>query len=134
MDIPIGFIQGRLSPLVDCRIQAFPLNHWRQEFPIARKYGFKIMEWTLDQDRLYENPLMIERGRSEIINLISKHNVSIPSLTGDCFMQAPIWKLKNGDNVELTNEFLSVLKSCNRLKVKIIVVPCVDSSSIITEQ
>ena len=88
----IGFMQGRLSPLVNGKIQAFPWDCWGDEFSVANEYGFKIMEWTLDQYQLYENPLMIEKGRREIINLISKYNVSIPSLTGDCFMQAPFFK------------------------------------------
>ena len=44
----IGFMQGRLSPQVGDRIQAFPRDHWREEFPIAERLGFPLMEWTLD--------------------------------------------------------------------------------------
>ena len=92
MDFPIGFMQGRLSSLVDGKIQAFPRLHWRDEFPIANEHRFKIMEWVLDQDQLYENPLMTEKGREEIKSLMYKYNVSIPALTGGCFMQAPFYK------------------------------------------
>ena len=40
------------------------------------------MEWTLDQDRLYESPLMTEIGQVEIRKLSSDYGVRIPSLTG----------------------------------------------------
>jgi hypothetical protein len=36
----IGFMQGRLSPLLDGRIQAFPREHWRQEFELGERLGF----------------------------------------------------------------------------------------------
>ena len=48
MVIQIGFMQGRLSPLVDNQIQAFPFNHWDQEFALAKEIGLGCMEWTLD--------------------------------------------------------------------------------------
>mgnify|MGYP001554379746 CR=1 FL=1 len=48
----IGFMQGRLSPLVDGKIQAFPWAHWRDEFPAGDECGIHLMEWTLDHDRL----------------------------------------------------------------------------------
>ncbi len=63
MNNRIGFMQGRLSPLVDGRIQAFPWTAWKDEFPIAAQNGLRLMEWTLDQDRLYENPLLTEQGQ-----------------------------------------------------------------------
>ena len=66
MDSLIGFLQGRLSPLVNGKIQAFPWDYWQQEFKIASTNGFRIMEWTLDQDRLYDNPLMTTEGQQEI--------------------------------------------------------------------
>ena len=62
----IGFMQGRLSALVDGKIQAFPWNEWREEFPRAKALGLGRMEWTIDQERLRENPLTTESGRSAI--------------------------------------------------------------------
>ena len=88
----IGFMQGRLSALVDGKIQAFPWNEWREEFPRAKALGLGRMEWTIDQERLRENPLTTESGRSAIGRLSRGNTVQIPSLTGDCFMQAPFWK------------------------------------------
>ena len=88
----IGFMQGRMSPQVDGKIQAFPWVHWRDEFSLARQHKFSLMEWTLDQERLYENPLMTKDGRREIRVLGERYGVRIDSLTGDCFMQEPFFK------------------------------------------
>ena len=62
----IGFMQGRLSPLVNGRIQTFPWENWKDEFPLAQQINIHLMEWTLDQERLYENPLLTETGQAEI--------------------------------------------------------------------
>ena len=88
-DSRIGFMQGRLSPVISGKIQEFPWKNWRQEFDIASRLGFSLMEWTLDQERLYESPLMTEIGQLEIIKLSHNYGIRIPSLTGDCFMQSP---------------------------------------------
>ena len=39
----IGFMQGRLSPLVDGKIQAFPWDHWQAEFPEAERLDLPVM-------------------------------------------------------------------------------------------
>ena len=62
----IGYMQGRLSPLVDGKIQAFPRDHWQSEFSSAKKLGIYAMEWTLDHEELYKNPVMNEAGQKEI--------------------------------------------------------------------
>ena len=86
-------MQGRLSPIVDGKIQAFPWKNWQKEFQLASENNFKIIEWTIDQEKILENPLMTEDGKSEIKKLSKKFDIKIPSLTGDCFMQSPFWKL-----------------------------------------
>jgi len=70
----IGFMQGRLSAMVDGKIQAFPWNEWREEFPRASALGLTRIEWTIDQDRLRENPLNTAAGQKEILDL-SRRNV-----------------------------------------------------------
>ena len=47
MSLKIGFMQGRLSPLVDGRIQSFPWNTWEKEITHAKSLGFSIMEWDV---------------------------------------------------------------------------------------
>lgn len=123
----IGFMQGRLSPIVDGRIQAFPWAHWCDEFAMAQKLGFRLMEWTLDQDRLHDNPLMHENGRAEIRALAGRTALSIPSLTGDCFMQAPFWKTSGSQRELLLKDFRGVVGACAALGTRVVVVPLVDN-------
>ena len=126
----IGFMQGRLSPLVDGRIQAFPWASWKDEFPLAEQINIQLMEWTLDQDRLYENPLMTKAGQAEIKALCQRHGLSVPSLTGDCFMQAPLWKARGNTREVLAHDFRSVVEGCASVGIAMIVVPLVDNGRI----
>jgi hexulose-6-phosphate isomerase len=126
----IGFMQGRLSPLVDGRIQAFPWDFWQAEFASAQKNGFGLMEWTLDQYRLYENPLMTSAGQMEIAELSQAHGVLIGSLTGDCFMQSPFWKASGAASEQLQEDFRSVARACSEVGISMMVLPLVDNGSL----
>ena len=86
------------------------------------------MEWTLDAKDLFKNPIMSESGRKKIIYLSKKFNLSIPSLTGDCFMQEPFWKAGNPE--KLQKVFISVCESASKLGIQDIVVPLVDNGSL----
>ena len=123
----IGFMQGRLSPIVNGKIQSFPWGTWKEESARDKSIGLSVMEWTLDQDGLYRNPLMTSDGQLKINELCKKHNFSIPSLTGDCFMQAPFWKsVDKHSSEELKADFTSILESCSKVGIKLVVVPLVD--------
>lgn len=125
-------MQGRLSPQVNGRIQAFPWSCWREEFPLAAHHGFSLMEWTLDQDRLAENPLMTEGGRAEIADLSRRHGIAVASVTGDCFMQAPFWKLAGEPGEARRRDFQAVAGACAAAGVSMIVVPLVDQGRLET--
>lgn len=130
----IGFMQGRLSPLVGGKIQAFPWSCWAQEFPQADRLGLRLMEWTLDQERLYENPLLTAVGQAEIRELCARHRVRIPSLTGDCFMQAPFWKAAGAERQSLIEDFRAIAAACANVGIEIMVVPLVDNGRLDTEE
>jgi len=130
MNKRIGFMQGRLSNLVDGKIQAFPWDFWKEEFETAKKINISLLEWTLDQDRLYDNPLMTDEGRNEILELKNKYSIEIPSLTGDCFMQSPFWKEKSKEQETLKNDFINICYSASEIGIEFIVVPLVDNGSI----
>lgn len=123
---PIGIMQGRLSPPSDGKIQSFPWSSWKEEFPLAKECELQLIEWTLDQERLYENPLMTESGRHEIRTLIKKHGISIWSLTGDCFMQAPFYKFSGEKKSVLLNDFKNIILSCGDVGIRNILIPLVD--------
>ena len=86
-------MQGRLSPIINGKIQQFPWKKWQKEFVAGSNLGFELMEWTLDQDGLFENPLMTKEGRAEIKTVMNNSGLKVLSLTGDCFMQAPFWNI-----------------------------------------
>ena len=126
----IGFIQGRLSPIIDGKIQAFPWDFWEDEFALACKIKLNIMEWTLDQGKLNFNPLMNCEGQNKIKTLCNNYNIKIPSLTGDCFMQFPFFKFSGKQKSSLLSDLKNIIKSCFKLDISLIVFPLVDNSSI----
>ena len=128
----IGFMQGRLCDLVDGMIQAFPWRDWRLEFSRAQALGLCMMEWTIDQSGLYDNPVMTEAGRREIARLSKTHGLVVPSLTGDCFMQAPFWKAAGAERSTLQRDFTAVAAASAKAGIEIIVVPIVDNGRIET--
>lgn len=134
MTSKIGFMQGRLCDQVDGKIQAFPWKDWAHEFSVADSINVCAMEWTLDQEKLHENPLMTIAGQRKIGVLSSMHLVAIPSLTGDCFMQAPFWKSSTEVEFELQNDFLAISDACSAVRIGMIVVPLVDNGCLENSQ
>lgn len=128
----IGFMQGRLCDRVDGKIQAFPWNDWEKEFPAARRLGLHLMEWTLDHDRMAENPIMTEPGRQRIRELSKANDLQVSSLTGDNFMQAPFWKAGQEEQKVLIHQLEALIEACGEIGVRYIVVPFVDGGRIET--
>lgn len=129
-----GFMQGRLSPKVDGKIQAFPRDDWRQEFELAEQHGWRLMEWTLDQEGFEENPVMTQSGRREIRHLMQKYNISIPSATADFTMQAPFYKASGTQRLALLNQLERFLINAAEVGIKLTVVPLVDNGSLENEE
>ncbi len=131
----IGFIQGRLSPIINGMIQAFPEEHWKDEFEMASSNQFYDIEWTLDHNKLQSNPFITQSGQEEIQALKNKWGLRIPSLTGDFFMQAPFFKADDSEAKEsLINELRLVIKSCRRVGTRFLVIPLVDNASLKTQE
>ena len=122
----VGFIQGRLSPLVGQRIQAFPVGTWEQEFSIALENGIENMEWTIDTISFESNPL-VQNKKQKIIELSKNTNVKIPSVTCDYFMENPHW---NSNGVDIETNLIRILRGMIEINSKILVIPLVDNSSI----
>jgi L-ribulose-5-phosphate 3-epimerase len=126
----IGFMQGRLVNQVDGKIQAFPVDTWCDEFPIAQRIGLNLLEWTLDDNQLKNNPFCTVLGQAKINDLSKKFSISVDSVTGDCFMQSPFWKSKDGYQTNLLTKLDLVLESSALLNVKFVVIPLVDNGSL----
>jgi L-ribulose-5-phosphate 3-epimerase len=65
--IKVGIMQGRLSQPINGKIQSFPKDTWREEFHLAKKIGFDLIEWVLDDD-LTSNPIIDKEKLIEIKN------------------------------------------------------------------
>ena len=52
----LGFMQGRLVPSENKKIQSFPWKNWRREFEISNKIGLNLIEWTIDRKNFFQNP------------------------------------------------------------------------------
>lgn len=126
----IGFMQGRLSNMVNNQIQSFPWETWQDEFKLAESINLKLMEWTLDYKDLKKNPLIDKSKHLTIKNNCVKNEIKINSLTGDCFMQCPFWKSEGKEQAYLKEIFKLVFYSCVSNKIQIIVLPLVDNGSI----
>ena len=123
----IGFMQGRLSPPVDGRIQTFPWQYWKSEFGIAAQIGFEVVEWVIDDERLHGNPLMTDHGRAQMNLLARQYDVAVASLTGNCFMQAPFWKANGRERLRREDDLIAVAEACPLVGASLIVIPLVDN-------
>ena len=124
----VGFMQGRLSPLRNGRIQSFPWGNWENEFRQAEDLGLTSMEWTIDSERFSDNPLVTTDGQSEINQLSRTHGLLIPSVTCDYFMENPFWK---NNVVVIRKNLISIMDGMSRIGAKILVIPLVDNSSLV---
>jgi len=124
----IGFIQGRLSPITNSRIQQFPWDNWQNEFTIASNNDLDLIEWTIDTFNFYSNPLINFNQWEEINTIASKNNILIPSVTCDYFMENPPWK----SDIGLIKEgIIAIIQGMKNISAKILVVPLVDNSSLL---
>ena len=124
----IGFMQGRLSPIRNGRIQSFPWETWEGEFETASRIQIRKMEWTIDSENFDSNPLLTSAGKEKIKSLMSLFNLEIPSVTCDYFMENPPWKT---DPDGTFRGIESILAGMSEIGAKILVIPLVDNSSLI---
>ena len=127
----IGFMQGRLSPLVNGRIQAFPGEHWYEEFRIAKSLSLLNMEWTVDTPTYAINPLVQKSQHSRILEILLQNTVKIPSVTCDFYMENPHWDISASDTEKGIKE---ILEGMSQIGASILVIPLVDNSSIRNRQ
>ena len=85
-------MQGRLSKSLTGKIQEFPINSWEKEFKLANDLGLRAIEWTLDYADFKSNPLFNLIEQTNIRYLQDRFSIKIPSITLDCFVEAPFYK------------------------------------------
>lgn len=126
----IGIMQGRLSPPVDGQIQAFPVQHWRDEFSLAADIGFSEIEFIFDARADQENPLRTKQGVAQILELIQKTGVKVRYICADYFMEFPFFT-KDGKYRERNLRILrELILSAQKIKARGIEIPLLEKSSI----
>jgi hexulose-6-phosphate isomerase len=123
----IGFIQGRLSELVNNRIQLFPVKSWKAELIEASRNEIRTLEWTIDSETITENPLILPESIPEVIENINYFNIRIPSVTCDYFMEKPPWQESARDLEDILTKIMIGMRLLNSTKL---VIPLVDNSSL----
>ena len=122
-------MQGRLLPKYKNKYQAFPLTKWRSEFSKIKKYNLDCIELIFDEiNNIKKNPLYNFKGLEEIKLIKKKRKVKIFSVCADYFIKNPLY-LKSKKNLNILKK---LIKNCNYLGIKYIILPFVDQSSLNT--
>jgi hexulose-6-phosphate isomerase len=130
----IGIMEGRLSAPVGPTIQAFPAEHWAEEFPAAQAAGLYCIEWIYDIDGDHANPICSDEGAARFKELQARHGVVVESLCGDYFMPEPLLKGPQADRARRREKLLWLLRRCAELGIHRVVLPFVDASKIEDDQ
>lgn len=130
MNRPIGIMQGRLSPPLHGRIQAFPAGIWQAEFPRAEEAGLKSIEWIYDVEDADTNPIGNAKGIEEMRQLSKKHGVAVQSLCADYFMPFPFVRATEAEWETRLKKLEWLLTQCRLAGVRDVILPFVDNSRI----
>jgi hexulose-6-phosphate isomerase len=128
----IGIMQGRLSPRIDGKIQAYPANTWQKEFEIAQEIGYAAIEWIVENP-VETNALMTDSGKAEIKKVIASTGVRIDYVCADIFMQQPLVRMMEDTKSQNKEYLASILKNAKEIGAIGVEIPFVDNSSIKNE-
>jgi L-ribulose-5-phosphate 3-epimerase len=131
----IAFMQGRLTPVTNDIIQEFPWDNWQNEIQLAATNKFSNMEWTIDRKNIQDNPIFNYIGRQKIKEISLLAPIKIETLTADCCMQSPFWKINQQE--ERMNEidiFKQLIAACSEVGIHTLVLPVVDNGSLTTKE
>jgi len=132
MKVKIGIMQGRLTPPIGGKIQAFPVHRWKEEFPTAHACGFEAIEWIFE-DHDDENPIWTEEGLEEILEISQKHQIEIPSLCADYFMKHPFFRTSSREKIDAIHTLQRLMLQCATLGIRRILLPVLEEAEIETE-
>ena len=129
----IGIMQGRLSPRIDGKIQAYPARTWQKEFEIAQEIGYAAIEWIVEKP-VEKNALMTDSGKVEIKKVIASTGVRIDYVCADIFMQQPLVRMTEETKSQNKGYLKTILKNAKEVGAIGVEIPFVDNSSIKNEK
>jgi len=129
----IGIMQGRLSPPVLGRLQAFPWSSWEQEFSRARACRFDTIEWLFEADRYEQNPIWTETGLERIRQQIADTGIHLRSICATYFMTHPFFRVSEQERANSLSVLNGLIKRAAALGIRSIVVPVLEMSEVRTD-
>lgn len=127
-------MQGRLSPPVEGKIQAFPMKTWKREFRSAKECGFDLIDWIIEAPDLEKNPLMNGRGLEEIKRLEEETGVKVGAVCADYFMDYPLIRCSEEERKERLEKVLLFARRLSAAGIPYLELPFVDNSAIQTDE
>lgn len=136
---PIGIMQGRLSPPVSFRLQAFPTFTWQKEFENARSLGFDTIEWLFEAEdgrghTFTDNPVWKAAGRKEIRRLIETSGIQVKTCCADYFMPHPFFRVSETERLESIQILNRLIENVAEIGVQSILMPVLEISEIRTPE
>jgi L-ribulose-5-phosphate 3-epimerase len=126
---PIGIMQGRLSPPVEGRTQAFPAGAWEAEFELAREVGLACIEWVYEFGSGDRDPLNTD-DQSPIRRLVDRTGVTVSSVCADYFMRCHLVDAGGTEVEAAVTALRRLVARVACLPAQYIVLPFVDESSL----
>lgn len=124
--VRLGVMQGRLSPAIGHKIQAYPEGTWRDEFPTAKGLGLNFIEWVVDEN-LDHNALLCEGH--EVKRVCIEFGVSVPVVCFDVLIDLFPESGKFWASDVLNEALTKVLEVAAIVGIVLIELPFVDKAS-----
>jgi len=117
----LGIMQGRLYPDNLINYNLFP-KKWTKEFSDLKKIGFNYIELIYDKKLNKINPLINGKINTNYFKKLTKNKMY--SINLDYFTKNNIFKNFSKNK----NILKKVLNFSNKLKIKIVVIPCIEKN------
>ncbi len=122
----IGIMQGRLSPPVSFRLQAFPWSSWQREFTNARDCQVDLIEWLFEADDSTKNPIWSDDGIQEIQNQIKASGTRVLTCCADYFMPHPFFRVSEEERQASIRVLEQLIRNTARIGVRTILIPVLE--------
>lgn len=129
---PIGIMQGRLSPPVSFRLQAFPWSSWQEEFDHARECKLDLIEWLFEADDFTRNPIWDQAGILAIRNRISTTGIGVLTCCADYFMPHPFFRVSEEERKESIRVLIQLVQNADKVGIRTILLPVLEICEIRT--
>jgi len=124
--VRLGVMQGRLSPAMGQKIQAYPEGTWRDEFTTAKSLGLSFIEWVVDEN--LDNNALLYEGH-EVKRACIEFGVSVPIVCFDALIDLFPESGKFWASDVLNEALIKILEVAAIVGVVLIELPFVDKAS-----